>query len=441
MPIKEIKLDTDFVGDSSYLSCFDPYIQRALNLRYDFIRRRLFIECLMNDRVFTSLSHILASGISFKLIMENKLLLEEEIIIPYTRENRTISGVIRDKFYRYERDIDLYKKWRIPISIESYMTQIFCEYPEPDTDIKKIAEQKEGFLDSSLSCIVRHTPMPGMITFKNELLCDLKKLRKSVRLKYLKTFAGRLTDFIDDTVSDRMNRNLYFSIIDKQNLDSKKKKQLIDILISNYSIGYLSNLRWMPALDPSLLESICGRTHNKHSINLKKSLILGKASTKALEKFIYASSIPVQFIDSLTADDVVALRKNIHFLHFRHLVKSLISQFIIPSTEEDQLSLLQEATDVANEIFKLIQKQARDQTCSLSNVIKYRNFLYAMFLFAAGTLLHPGLVILLVPPMVDVLTKGGFTHQILCRTHKYDLVFLKHHLERLWMPSIDVSSA
>lgn len=439
MSIKILQLEDEQVGDSSYLSCFDPYVQRAFHLSYRFVRRRFLIECLMNDRLFTSLSHILASALSFNIIVENKILLENEVVIPYARQYHSVSEVVRDRLSRYDTDSELYRKWRLPISMQSYMQQIFNEIPALDvTDVKKIAEQKEEFLDSSLGCVVSHPPSPGMDTFKMGVLQDLKDYYGTVKAKTRKKLTRRLINFIDQTVSDRMNRNMYFTIFEKYKFPKEERKQLLDIIIFNYYIGYLSNLKWKPNLNPPFLDSTNEIRLNKLSHPGKKAVILGRTSAHAFEEFIQVSSIPVNFIESLTANDILELRNCSHLKSFRYYVKKLILEFLAPTTETYQVALLQQTSETASEVIKTIRERFRSQTHSMSYLLRFRNFLYTISLFAAGTLLHPALLILLLPPTIDLLSQGGLTHQILARTHKYDLVFLKNYLDRLWLPRLEI---
>lgn len=437
MSAKIIEFENKLVGDSCYLSCFDPYVQRALGLSYQFVRRRLYVQCLMNERIFTSISHILASAISSRLLKENTLLLEGEIVIPYSREYHSVKGIVKDRVSRYQQDAELYRKWDIPISGNAYLSQIFNAFPGHMTeDVRRIAENKVEFLDSKLKSVVSHSPLPGMQTFKKELLFDLRDSGKSSQLE-MRTFIGRLADFIDESVSDRMNRDLYFAILNKYGIPARERIQLVNILNFNYHVGYLSNLRWQPVLDAPWLEEIYEERFDKKPYIAKKMAILGKASAKALEELIQVSSVPTDYLDRLTAEDIVKLRANSCLRSFRYQVKQIILSLLFPTSEELQEYLLKQAARLAKEVVRLIIEQARSEARSLSRIVRIHNFV--MCIFAAGfSYLHPALLILLVPPAIDTLVERGPTYQLLMRTHKYDLAFLMRELERLWMPRFQI---
>ncbi len=238
MGTKIIQFENTLGADSSYLASFDPYLQRAMGLSYDFVRRRLYIQCLMNERVFTSISHILGSTISTRLLQENKLLLEEKIIVPYSREYHSVTGIVRDRFSRYDGDRELYERWGIPISKSAYQAQIFgLTTATSKKDIRQVAEEKIEFLNSALKSVVSHSPLRGMQTFKNELLRDLRDSLASCELKSLDGVISGLVDFIDENVSDRLNRDLYFSILENHNVPRHVRERLLGILNFNYHIG------------------------------------------------------------------------------------------------------------------------------------------------------------------------------------------------------------
>lgn len=437
MAVRKVQSRDVPFGCASYFAFFDPYVQMCSGMRYEHVRRRLFLECLMNDFVFTSLSHILASDISTRLFEENVLLHQQGIVIPYSREHDSVGGLIKDRLARFDSDRELYAKWGIPLTLAAYKKQIFNEVQVTGQAgvIDKVAEEKTAFYDSELRWVASHSPLPGMQTFKEALLYDLRKVERiGAAENKTKLLVSRLMSFIEENVTDRLNRDLFMRILNEYGMSPKTRRRLLDALNFNYNWGYLSNLGWQSVLASPWFASVYERPFDKEPRLNRRLLILGHASLVALQKFVQEARIPSELFDRLTAKDIVELRQDPLITRFREVSRKAVLGLLSPVSSASQESLFTECSRLAKAAANIIGLRAKNERVRLVNVRRVRNFVYwTISLFAAGfVLMQPALAILLIPPAFDILSGGEFTKAVLLRTHSFDLALLEDRLRKVW---------
>lgn len=435
MAIKVIQSELQLTGQGSYLACFDPYVQSVLGLTPTFVRRRFVLECLLSDRVFTSVSHVLGSWISFDILQEFRLLLDAEIILLYSREYNSIQGVVADRLARFPTEERLYQGWGLALTMSDYRDQLFNACPGPrGQDIEKIADAKLALLQQSLRSVVSHSPMAGMTTYKNELVRDLRALAGTMPRRRSRRFVGRLTAFIEDTVTDRLNRHLYAEIVRASPLSDAERRAVLNVNVTNYCVGYLSNLNWKPSTDAPFLVERLRRSPTSKPRPARSAAALGFAQSEALRTLIEGCALQADLLDSLNAEDIIELRTNVHLQRFREETRLVARAMLAVGADSDPASYINDVGKLVTELCGFIRKRLRRQCEKMRRFHEVRGVCYTLFLLAAGSFFHPLLLLAAGPPLWDYATNNGLSYRLLRNTHRFDLIFLARILRQYLAP-------
>lgn len=421
-------------GAITYLSYFDPYVQRALGITPLAARRRFFIDCLVSDHVVTSLSHILGSWTTFELIRDAAPLLQMGVVLPYARQYTSTGAIINDRTMRFDADARIYASYGKNLTMTDYLHQTFNEVPAPGClSMEAIAEQKQSFLDNNVRHIVNGAPNNGMAVFKAGLLKSLTAAASKSERSSDRDAILRLATDVREHVADRLNRSLFNDLLTQAISDVHLRRRLRLASITHYSIGYLSNLP--PSSHGSILPSVLmPSSANMSSFNgaplTTQPIVLSQALHAALHELWQSASIPAHYLDTLTPESILELRKSRLLADFRALIAETTERILTADSQRTTTDLAKRSAEISRAVVDELRQERKRQMRRISRARRGVDLSYTLALSAAGTLIHPALLILAAPPLYDQMTDRRLSEGLLGMTHRWDLIQLEQLFKR-----------
>ena len=85
----------DLVNPKIYPAYLDPFSQIIGKPNVAQLKRRLYVDAILNEHIIPSISHILGSNATMQLLLDEPELLEKNIIVPFiSHPNDSIEGYI-----------------------------------------------------------------------------------------------------------------------------------------------------------------------------------------------------------------------------------------------------------------------------------------------------------------------------------------------------------
>lgn len=392
----------------AYLAYLDPYLQIMRQLDRTAVRRQLILDLLTHDILYTSVSHILASDISYSVIREAAKLLESDTaaIVPYSRQCASVNDLLNDRWRRYDHDREMFRRWGVPLTQHDYETQLFNSVPgESLRDLGAIRDEKIEFLDSHLHQRVRHSPAVGMREFKGLLLNSWTDVARVTDEPRARREIEILIRQVEELVDDRLNRSFVTTVAPLISTDPKMIRKLEGATSASYEAGYLVNLAQGAALPTLSTVGLSHWTEEGLPPGAWPMAIRGQAASDSMRGLLRSAGIDPDTLDALSFDDVMVIRNLPELAEFHSLLDKTADDILASCPTTQLIRSTNQAADAAKRIVSAIQEQ---RNVSAGKLRQYEFVWRTTAALAgaaggiAGSLINPWFFALLSPGVVDV---------------------------------------
>jgi hypothetical protein len=428
-------------GSKAYLYYFDPHIQRTLRLSEQWIRRAFVVDCLMHDHLFTSLSHLLGSSVTTRVLENYPGVLAAGVVAIYVREFASVSDFVAGREARYEKERALYDYWHIELPYREYERQLYDDVPVPEEvtrDPEQIRDAKCAFLEEYLARGVSHSPLPGMGVYSRQLTNDFDPAHSPFRNGFggFEQEMGRLHEFVRTRVVDRLNRSLLATAADRLIGDPAVVELIARINAIDYLLGYRANLGGDVLFSPEWGYAMLDSKYGTYAWHRMGFVITSAALGKALDQLMRDSRIAPEVLDWLTDTDILGLRESVNLRAYRALVEEIARRLQLEAEEVGSLHLVDGARHVLDDVMKEIVARAKTQRRALRRAEEVKRRLYHLCnLVAMGSAFAA-----LWPPLWPLALAAGLPYfePLIKRARRssgeYPLVLLGNEIRRATEP-------
>jgi len=371
-----------------YPTYLDPFSQYISQPDLKTLKRRLYVDAIMNEHIIPSISHILRSNTTTQLLLEEPELLEEKIIVPFMGQCSSIEEYINEH-YKFERDKEIYSKAGLLINEVSYKKQLFS-FPQTlqitgidKLPIDTLIERKRCLLEEHTKIVVRFSIPEGKKVLKEGILRDYDMSTSPFKedLYEYQEFDKYLTSFLQDYLSkeDRIDRALVLRLMEKSQVKEKHRSLFLSILNADYYLGGVSQLDCALGTEKPLL-NIYKRKFESGVIPVKQSISVEEVKNRVFNKFLDVMNVSVSTIDKLDIDGLLSIRKDRATKAFRNQYHKIIEEKTkgIPFS-----SNIFEFEDIEKEVVEAIESEASKQSLLLEKIEKTRKMLFYITIFGS----------------------------------------------------------
>lgn len=391
----------DLEGLNVYPAYLDPFSQMIAKPDISALRRRLYLDAIINEHIIPSISHIIGSNATTKLLLDEPGLLEEKIITPFISQPYcSPEGYIEGHLNSFDIYEKIYNRFDMHLNKEIYKRKLFTAYPANDpidkTPIDELINLKKDLL-AHTKLATTYSSLAAKDVLKDSIIRDFDQRMSPFthELSRCPEFNNDLEPLLSNFLfhENRINRAFILKLIEKSNIKGADHDLFLSILNSNYYLAGISQLNCPLGsnLDQEFI-NVCRRKFECHNAGMKQSVIKGEIKNRVFDKFLDIMNIKPHSLDGLDLDGLIEIRNDSATRSFRKQYNLIIDQKIKGYSSQDNIFNIK---DMEMEVIEAIKGETRRQFIKRNKIKKIKDGLWGISAIAFGSFIanyiDPGL--------------------------------------------------